>query len=195
MLKPVLALCGIIACAIGFAVIEKVGAQVPPTLSTILIDGKPITATTLNLISGPSILWVCSPIGTTQLNCQSQANTASLVTKTNLQAGSATRCVSVNGTFAYTCGTCLVNGQLQQCNGGLNPSVAIVTPGMEIEFIPDVPCAADQPCTLNVDNTGLFTIKANDGGNNGAAISGNGHTIHRLGADQISGQVVWRMIY
>lgn len=125
------------------------------------------------------------------------ANTATLATKTTLQSGSATRCVSANGTFAYTCGTCQVNGQPAACNGGLNPvgTPATVVPGMELEFIPDVPCAAVQLCTLNVDFTGLLTIKANDGGNNGVAISGNGHIIHRLGVDQISGQLVWRLIY
>lgn len=196
-------LCGALVLGFGaflglsWASSNRLNLQEQSNGIAVLVDGKQVGfATSFNFASSTGLVQVCSASGG-QVSCAPSYNTALIVTKQNLQAGTATRCVSTNGTFGYTCGTCLVGGAPTLCAGGLNPiaTPSTVTPGMELEFIPDVPCAATQNCTLNVDNTGMLTIKANDGGGNGVAISGNGHTIHRLGVDQISGQLVWRLIY
>jgi len=164
----------------------------------VYVDSKFVgNATSLQFSSSTGLVQVCS-LGGQQITCTPSYNSAALVTKQSLQSGSALRCLSANGTFAYTCGTCIVNGVSTLCAGGLNPvaTSTTVAPGMELEFIPDVPCTAVQACSLNVDNTGLLGIRANDGSNNGVAISGNGHIIHRLAVDQVAtGQMVWRLIY
>lgn len=154
-------------------------------------------ASSINFSSGNGTVQVCSK-SATQVSCTPDYNTAVLASKANIQRGDMSRCVSTNGTPQYRCGTCRqADGTFVLCTGGLNPvaTPTVVAPGMELEFVPDVPCPAAQSCTLNVDNTGLFTIKANDGGSNGVAVSGNGHIVHRVAADMVGTSLVWRLLY
>lgn len=128
----------------------RLHGQASPTVSTILIDGKQIDATTLNLISGPSILWLCQPVGTSQLNCQTQANTATLVTKNVLQSGACTFLNSTNGTSGYTVSL-----------GSTCQTLANYTAGQRWWLKTDAKCPAS--CSLNIDNVGPRNIKRSDG--------------------------------
>jgi len=188
-------------CFIHASSSNKLNLQQQSNGIAVYVDSKFVgNASSLQFSSSTGVVQVCVPQGQTVV-CTPSYNSASLVTKQSLQRGDALRCVSSNGTFGYTCGTCVENGVSTPCAGGLNPvaTATTVAPGMELEFVPDVPCAPIQNCSLNVDNTGLLGIRANDGGNNGVAISGNGHIVHRLAIDQVSGaggaQLVWRLIY
>lgn len=128
----------------------RLHGQASPTVSTILIDGKQIDATTLNLISGPSILWLCQPVGTSQLNCQTQANTATLVTKNVLQSGACTFLNSTNGTTLF-------KASLAQGCAALQGYVK----GMRFWIVANNKCSAD--CSIIVENLSQVNIKRSDG--------------------------------
>jgi len=143
------------AAGLGLALLVCVGlaglvGQVPPTVSTILMDGKPITATTLNLMSGPSIIWICSPVGASQLNCQSLANTATLVSKATLQSGACQFINSTDGSKSYT-----------YAMGPTCQTLQSYVPGARFWLKTVTPCPAD--CSLNIDKLGQLSIKQSDG--------------------------------
>lgn len=169
----------------------------------VYVDGKLIgTRAAINFTTATGMMTVCTDNPAAgRVDCAPSPNTVYLASKVTVQSGLITRCVSTNGTFGYTCGTCLdASGKPVLCGGGLNPIATAITPGMELAFVPDVPCLGTvgpnfPNCSLNVDNTGTISIRANDGSNNAVNISGNGHIIHRIVADLISTSLVWRLVY
>lgn len=134
----------------GMDLADRASAQASPTVSNILIDGNEIKATTLNLISGPSILWLCQPVGTSQLNCQTQANTATLATKSTLQSGACTFLNSTDGTTDYT---------YDLGPGCIN--LAAYTKGQRWWLKTLTTCPAG--CRLNINSNGYLAIKRSDG--------------------------------
>ncbi len=73
-------------------------------------------------------------------------NTAVIQSADNATAGTASYCRSANGTGAYTCS--LANHMLMRYTRGQT-------------FVLDADVACSNACTLNVDNVGLRSIKAN----------------------------------
>ena len=122
-------------------------------------------------------------------------NTVMISTHSQIQQAVAIRCSSQNGTNAYTCAPCPLNGA---CVSGIGPMPVInqMAYGMELQFIADVPCPLPSVniCTLNVDTLGAFSIQANGNGISTAPAT-FGPGFHRVAADQISGVWVWRLLY
>ena len=160
---------------------NKINLQQQSSGIAVFVDGKLVgNAVSFNFASGSGLVQVCVPAGA-QVTCTPSYN--SIATKQSIQKGDAIRCVSSVGIQAYKC--------------SLNPAgtVSTIVPGVELEFVPDVPCAAAQSCTLAVDSAAALTIKANDGGSGGAVFAANGHIVHRLAADLLGSQLVWRLVY
>ena len=176
-----------ICVSFGLSVLLLVGAssnklnlQQQSNGIAVYVDNQLVgNAVSLEFLSGNGVLQACVPSGS-QVNCTPGYNTALILSKQTLQSGSATRCVSTNGTTAFAC--------------GLNPTgtLATIVPGTELQFLNDVPCSTSQFCSLNVDNTGQLNIRANDGANNAVAFSVG---IHRVAVDSISGTLIWRLLY
>lgn len=170
----------IVAISGGVAVVLNVKAQVPtnpPTLSTITIDGKPIQATTLNLISGPYVTWLCQPVGADQLNCQNQVNTAVLQTRKMSVQGIDHFCKSTSQTPSFTCKT---ETPATWC--GATGYVA----GTWIDLAADADTSG--PAWVNVNGCGLASVKLADGTTDPGTAIKNGSYYHL-----VQDATVWRM--
>ena len=136
-----------------------------------------------------------------KINLQQQALqpvTSSVIfaTHNQIQQASDLRCASQNKTQAFTCAPCPLTGT---CTSGIgpNPFVSQVVYGMELQFISDVPCVATIapfPCTVNVDETGSLSVFVNNGSLTPTPAT-FGPGFHRIAADTIKGQLVWRLLY
>jgi hypothetical protein len=123
------------------------GASVnPPTALTVMVDGAVIgSTTTLNLVSGPGIVWtkVAGPAG--QINVQAAVNTASIVNKNILQSGVCT-------TFAAT----NTDGSAYAVSGAPGCQKLQAMPTGPFLFVPSTPNAAG--ATITFDNFGPYSI-------------------------------------
>jgi hypothetical protein len=136
-----------------------------------------------------------------KINLQQQAlqpvtNSAVFATHNQIQQASDLRCASQNGTQAYTCAPCPLTGS---CVSGIgpNPFINQVVYGMELQFIVDSACVSTRapfPCTVNVDNFGPLSVFINNG-STAPTPATFGPGFHRIAADQIGSQLVWRLEY
>ena len=166
MFRATLVLCGIIGCAIGFALTERLSGQPsvsPPGSLTVIVDGSVVSGvSTLNLTSGNGIVWTCVPgpcSGTAGvLNIAAAVSTVTILSKPTFQSGVCDAVFSTNGTRAYT-----------YSFGPTCEALTAYTPGMHLRLIPDTTNFPDSPgfttgsATLNIDNIGLKNIKQSDG--------------------------------
>jgi hypothetical protein len=127
-----------------------------------------------------------------RINLQEQAlppvvNSAVFATHNQIQQASDIRCQSTLQVQAYAC----------PVGAGPNPTIGTPVLGMEIQFIADVPCVASRspfPCTVNVENSGLFSVFVNDGSTVPTPAT-FGPGFHRMAGDLIANQIVWRLEY
>lgn len=127
----------------------------PPTALTVMVDGAVVgTTTTLNLVSGPGIVWtqLAAPAG--QINVQAAVNTATIVNKNILQSGVCSSFFSSGGQ-----GSAYVVSGAPNCQ-----AVQALNAGAPFLLVPDVTNTTS--ATLKIDNLGPYTLTLPTGAGN-----------------------------
>lgn len=123
----------------------------PSPLVNVALSGTIIgTVPTLNLLPGNGITWTCVNDSTlNSVDCTPSINFAVALAISIAQSGVPLYCNSQNGTTAYTCS---LSGASR---------LMTYTAGMVLFLNADTTCSG--PCSLNVDNVGIISIKQIDG--------------------------------